>query len=176
MPADTFDPFAEWLGIPAAEQPPNHYRLLGLATFESDVEKIERAVDERMTIVRRHQTGPRAAATQRVLNRLAAAKQCLINPGTRDAYDAAIRGQLAACRPSAASAKRPRLVEQPPEFEVDVPPVDATIDFGFDATSNADRVTARENAGASEPRGSRRRSLRPIVLLSVALTLVTLSV
>lgn len=83
MPESTFDPFAEWLGIKPAEQLPHHYRLLGLKLFEDDAATIERAADERMAIVRRHQTGPRAAATQQVLNRLAAAKQCLLNSATR---------------------------------------------------------------------------------------------
>jgi hypothetical protein len=30
-----FDPYRKWLGIAPADQPPNHYRLLGLDLFES---------------------------------------------------------------------------------------------------------------------------------------------
>ena len=30
-----FDPYHVWLGIPLREQPPNHYRLLGIARFEN---------------------------------------------------------------------------------------------------------------------------------------------
>ena len=30
-----FDPYDQWLGIPAQEQPPNHYRLLGVSLFEA---------------------------------------------------------------------------------------------------------------------------------------------
>ena len=37
----TFDPYHQWLGIPAAEQPPNHYRLLGVPLLESDLDVIE---------------------------------------------------------------------------------------------------------------------------------------
>ena len=33
-----FDPDHKWLGIPPKDQPPNHYRLLGLDLFESDQE------------------------------------------------------------------------------------------------------------------------------------------
>jgi len=47
MPA--FDPYHRWLGIPPAEQPPNHYRLLSLPLFESDLDVIETAV-ERQTL------------------------------------------------------------------------------------------------------------------------------
>ena len=28
--AANFDPYYKWLGIPPEEQPPNHYRLLGI--------------------------------------------------------------------------------------------------------------------------------------------------
>ena len=42
------DPYYEWLGIPAEEQPPNHYRLLGINVFESNPKVIESAVNQRM--------------------------------------------------------------------------------------------------------------------------------
>jgi hypothetical protein len=29
-----FDPYCQWLGIPAKDQPPNHYRLLAIELFE----------------------------------------------------------------------------------------------------------------------------------------------
>ena len=152
-----FDPLAEWLGIPASEQPPDHYRLLGLATFESDAGAIERAADERMTLVRRHQTGPRGAVTQDLLNRLAAAKQGLLDPATRSAYDAAIRGQLAARKATAAAMREAALVEKPPAVDVDV----TSIVPGD-----------QQNA----PRPARRRRMRPVVLLSFGLTAATVCV
>ena len=37
MAAD-FDPYYRWLGIPAEEQPPNHYRLLGIQDLETNLE------------------------------------------------------------------------------------------------------------------------------------------
>ena len=39
--AEKFDPYYRWLGIPAKEQPPNHYRLLGIELFESDPQLID---------------------------------------------------------------------------------------------------------------------------------------
>ena len=36
----TFDPYHAWLGIPPKDQPPNHYRLLGIELFEQDTEVI----------------------------------------------------------------------------------------------------------------------------------------
>ena len=41
-----FDPYHEWLGIPPEEQPPNHYRLLGIPLFEPDPQVIRHAVEE----------------------------------------------------------------------------------------------------------------------------------
>ena len=46
MPEE-FDPYYLWLGIPPEEQPPNHYRLLGLRQFEDNREVISYAVDQR---------------------------------------------------------------------------------------------------------------------------------
>ncbi len=43
MPDPPFDPYHKWLGIPAKDQPANHYRLLGLDLFEADAEVIESA-------------------------------------------------------------------------------------------------------------------------------------
>ncbi len=40
-----FDPYHEWLGILPQEQPPNYYRLLGVAPFEADPDVIRAAAD-----------------------------------------------------------------------------------------------------------------------------------
>ena len=47
---DEFDPYYTWLGIPKREQPPTHYRLLGIDDYESSLEAIENAV-ERVTVL-----------------------------------------------------------------------------------------------------------------------------
>lgn len=44
--ADDFDPYRKWLGIVPKDQPPNHYRLLGIELFESDPDVIEGAADQ----------------------------------------------------------------------------------------------------------------------------------
>ncbi|RMG02775.1 MAG: general secretion pathway protein GspE, partial [Planctomycetota bacterium] len=72
-----FDPYRRWLGIPPDEQPPNHYRLLGIGLFESDVDVINNAAERQMTHLRRFQTGVHAAECQRLLNEVAAARICL---------------------------------------------------------------------------------------------------
>lgn len=89
MTAD-FDPYQEWLGIGPHERPPDHYRLLGLQRFESDPHVIQAAADQRMGYVRKFQMGPKSAYTQDLLNELAAAKLCLLDPNTKATYDAGL--------------------------------------------------------------------------------------
>ena len=57
---EPFDPYYQWLGIPPEEQPPNHYRLLGIQLFEENREVIQNAADRQMVHLRSFQNGPRA--------------------------------------------------------------------------------------------------------------------
>ena len=87
----SFDPYRTWLGIPPEEQPPNHYRLLGIPPFEDQPEAIEHAADQRMAHLRTLQTGEHTALSQRLLNEVAAARISLLNPDKKAAYDAQLR-------------------------------------------------------------------------------------
>ena len=89
-----FDPYRRWLGIPPHEQPPHHYRLLGIGVFEDDPDVIEEAADRQMSHVQTHKTGQYSALSQKLLNELSAAKLCLLNPDEKNAYDAQLRAQL----------------------------------------------------------------------------------
>lgn len=93
---DVFDPYHKWLGIAPSQQPPHHYRLLGIELFEDDAEVIAAAADRQMAHVRTFQSGPHAAWSQRILNELAAARLCLLDPVRKREYDAKLRQQLAA--------------------------------------------------------------------------------
>ena len=90
----TFDPYHRWLGIPPEEQPPDHYRLLGLQPFENDPGVVETAADRQMAHLRTFQTGPHADLSQQLLNQVAAAKICLLNGEKKAAYDAILRRDL----------------------------------------------------------------------------------
>ncbi|MDY0166282.1 MAG: serine/threonine-protein kinase [Thermoguttaceae bacterium] len=89
-----FDPYYQWLGIPAAEQPPNHYRLMGLSLFEANPAVIENAADQRMIHLRTFQAGKHAAECQRLLNEVATARVTLLGAEKKAAYDAQLRDAL----------------------------------------------------------------------------------
>ena len=91
---ESFDPYLEWLRIPADEQPTNHYRLLGIPLFESDQRVIAEASLDVATILRRYQLSERAAISRRLLGEVARAKTCLLDPERKRAYDAELKQQL----------------------------------------------------------------------------------
>jgi hypothetical protein len=84
---DGFDPYHVWLGIPPDEQPPNHYRLLGLRLFESDGDVISNALDQRLAHLRTLQAGKRAMLSQKLLNEVSAAGTLLLDWKKKQQYD-----------------------------------------------------------------------------------------
>ncbi len=102
--AEAFDPYFKWLGIRPEHQPPDHYRLLGLQRFESDVEVIENAADAKMSFLRSFRLGERMVIAERLLNELAEAKVCLLNSDRKLAYDAKLRQDLADAQETAKAA------------------------------------------------------------------------
>ena len=89
-----FDPYHIWLGIPRKNQPPNHYCLLGIEPFEESCDAISNAADQRMAHLRQYQAGPHSALSQQLLNEVAAAKLCLLEPAKKAAYDRAMQEKL----------------------------------------------------------------------------------
>lgn len=86
MPA-LFDPYYRWLGIPPREQPPNHYRLLGVQLYEAEPDVIEAAADQRAAHLHLHEAGPHADLAQRLLKEISAARVCLLLPERKASYD-----------------------------------------------------------------------------------------
>lgn len=89
-----FDPYEHWLNIPSDLRPINHYVLLGLRMFETSVEKVQEAADQRMEKVRSFQTGRRGVLTQPILNELSRAKLVLIDPSKKADYDRELLASL----------------------------------------------------------------------------------
>jgi hypothetical protein len=86
-----FDPYDEWLGIPPQEQPPNHYRLLGVSLFEADPEVIDASANRQMAYLESCATGVRVLLAERLLDDIAAARLCLLDPAMKVAYDSALK-------------------------------------------------------------------------------------
>ncbi|MBN2023972.1 MAG: WD40 repeat domain-containing protein [Pirellulales bacterium] len=92
---ESFDPYHQWLGIPSAEQPPDHYRLLGVARFEANVEVIRSAADRQTVHLNTFRGGPRGALAKRLLDEVQAARLCLLDPTRKAAYDRRLPGPCA---------------------------------------------------------------------------------
>ena len=82
-----FDPYYKWLGIPPAEQPPNHYRLLGIVQFEQDADVIDTAASRQMAHLRTFAIGARVHESQRLLNEVATARTVLLDANKKREYD-----------------------------------------------------------------------------------------
>jgi hypothetical protein len=149
-----FDPYYKWLGVAPEEQPPNHYRLLGVNLFEPDPDVIAYAADARMSHVRSFQTGPHSGVSQQMLNGLAAAKVCLLNPQRKRAYDHQLR---------VSASGNPPIVSPPP---VCPPPVYRPAETASRrpepnvAASVVDEMP-RIDTSRPLPRSSRYRRTRP---------------
>src|SRR5437764_14880749 len=106
--SEPFDPYYKWLGIPPSQQPPTHYRLLGIEALESDREVIDSAANQRMTYLQDLAGGEHIKATQALLNEVAAARRCLLNPAQKAAYDATLAAKVGpASTPPTAKADKP---------------------------------------------------------------------
>lgn len=174
--ADAFDPYHKWLGIAPDERPVDHYRLLGLARFEPDQQVITTAADQRMAQIRRYQTGPRAAETQRILNELSAAKLCLLNPASRSAYDDMLRGMEAAT-----AAERAEVPPTPPGPTIDVSGGGRSTTRRPNTARSSTARSSRGHSSTGHPTRPRPYYLKPwfpllAVTLSVAIAFLVWSV
>jgi len=92
--ASDFDPYYKWLGIPPKDQPPHHYRLLGIELYESDGDVIDAAANRLMAYLRDLSKGQAAEHSQRLLNEISKARICLLNDNKKTAYDAQLKKDL----------------------------------------------------------------------------------
>lgn len=116
-----FDAYHVWLGIPPGEQPPDHYRLLGIPLFERDPDVIEQAAERQTAFLRQMETGPHGETVRRILREVAQARATLLNPATRATYDEVLRHLKAgqASTPAPTSPGTPRSMPSPLEGRAD---------------------------------------------------------
>ncbi len=117
--SEPFDPYRKWLGIPPKDQPPNHYRLLGIAHFEDDPDVIENAATRQMAHVRTFQSGKHSALSQKILKELTMAKLCLLQAEKKAPYDDQLRIKLAAEGKLSSDnlLVTSEVIEEPPAYE-----------------------------------------------------------
>lgn len=151
--SEAFDPYRKWLGIPPSQQPPHHYRLLGIELYESDVEVIDTAAGQRMSYLQELAGGQYVKESQKLLNEVSAARRLLLDPKRKAEYDAELKAKLSTAVPS------PPPVAPPPIVRPEVPtgpfvqrssaPEEETITLNIsNATS---KLKARDGAPAVKP-------------------------
>ena len=89
------DPYKDLLGIPPAERPPHHYRLLGIPTFEEDARVIDLGASRQSEKLRQAAAGCDPAQVQKLLLEISKAKACLLNPARKMRYDMVLRAKRA---------------------------------------------------------------------------------
>ncbi len=109
----SFDPYHKWLGIRPEDQPPDHYRLLGIDRFEDDPDVIDSAADQRMAHLRSFQNGKNAQFSQQLLNEVSAARVALLDPNQKAAYDGPLREATLAAEIPADQQSVPSALPQP---------------------------------------------------------------
>ena len=112
--ADSFDAFHEWLGIAPKDQPPNHYRLLGIELYEAKANVIDGAADRQMAHLRTFQTGARSKLCQELLNQVSAARVTLLDAEKKAVYDVQLEKQLAGKRAEPQPQTQPRVAQAIP--------------------------------------------------------------
>lgn len=90
-----FDPYYTWLGIPPGEQPPNHYRLLGVNLLEVSTDVIANAADKQMTFLKGFCSAEHVQHAQQLLNEVSAARICLLSRERKSQYDQQLRASVA---------------------------------------------------------------------------------
>ena len=86
-----FDPLYKWLGIPPDEQPPNHYRLLGISLFENDKDVIDAAADKHLAFLHEVACGENVAQAEAISNEISRARLVLLSDKKKGLYDSELR-------------------------------------------------------------------------------------
>jgi hypothetical protein len=92
--SEQFDAYHKWLGISPESRPPNNYQLLGIPEFTDDLSVVENSALRQLSHVRTFQLGPQAGKSQQLLNEIASARICLVNPAKKAIYDAKLRASM----------------------------------------------------------------------------------
>ncbi|MDP6444413.1 MAG: hypothetical protein QGG36_19135 [Pirellulaceae bacterium] len=115
---DPFDPYLEWLEIPADRRPPTHYELLGLEELERDQTAVDDGFRQRYAAVRRYQVGEHSRHALRMLTELTKAYDCLSDLQRKLDYDKQLRPDVDfSAQPTAPTVDEDDLILAPPAPE-----------------------------------------------------------
>lgn len=146
-----FDPYYKWFAIPPEEQPPHHYRLLGLTTFESDPDVISAAADRQLIHLRSYErTGP-ADLVERLFNEISTARLTLLVPESKQSYDNALRARLEAAASVPPNALPSPVDESAPEAPRDAPAEAASSSLVPSLFEDLSDILAAAGTGPAEP-------------------------
>lgn len=107
--SESFDPYLKWLGIRKDSSVINHYRLLGLEQFESDVDVISNAAERQIRHIETFAVGNYSDMGKQIIAEVRAARDCLLNPEMRENYN---RGLDIGRAPASASPPIQSVVER----------------------------------------------------------------
>ena len=107
------NPYHQWLGLAAEVASPNHYELLGLRLGEGAAELIGTAAEQRSRRVEPYLAGEQGLMARRILDEIAAARRCLLDPQAKAAYDRQLVLAGGEDRPLPPHRELPRKHEQP---------------------------------------------------------------
>lgn len=141
----SFDPYHRWLGIPPAEQPPHHYRLLGLALFEESPDVIEAGADRQMEHLHKCQVGEHADLSRMLLNEVAVARICLLDPTKKAEYDRLLRERLVGVASDSPQGGKPDASPPPSPLPAPAPAPSPPL-FGHSARAPAAAARAARRA------------------------------
>lgn len=161
-----FDSYYSWLGIPPSEQPPDHYRLLCIDTFESKYKVIKRAWERQSALVRPHQQGPHAADADRILAALNAAQECLGDADRKAHYDQQLRSASTSSDADSTTTLNSDAGSERAENSQNQSPSDSPFEVSSSSTSLRHRTELRGKQSSS------LRSLLSIVLGGIAGVLI----
>lgn len=168
-----FDPYHKWLGIPPQHQPPDSYRLLGLEVFESDRDVIRAAAERQTAHIHKYKIGPQSEHSQRLLNEIARARVCLLDPTSKVEYDRGLRlsaNQRRAPDVAAPPVAPPPVAPQHPPLAAD-PQAPAGASPIPDALNNSREIVPTPGPAefAVRSRKPYRRKERPAWGLAIAI-------
>ncbi|MEZ6064492.1 MAG: hypothetical protein R3B90_02015 [Planctomycetaceae bacterium] len=155
-----FDPYHVWLGIPPKDQPPNHYRLLGLELFEDNPDVIDAAANRQTSYLRGMAAGEHRRESQAILNEIAAARRCLLDAAKKSHYDAGLNAKQQASTPAATA-----IPAEPAGFDFSINTDDDRPVGGIAVDTGAARVSipaASTRSTAASSRTTAKKQPKPL--------------